>query len=99
MKSEIYPFDFRGKITKSFCWVMKSDDSGAGGIANPFVEAWKVWLPKEASVRKQDLTRKLEKQKVHSHSVSNLCSTSPINARRRDWWMKLLGTLIMAIAC
>ena len=51
---------------------MKSDDSGAGGIANPFVEAWKVWLPKEASVRKQDLTRKLEKQKVHNHSVSNL---------------------------
>ena len=35
----------------------ESDDSGAGGIANPFVEAWKVWLPKEASVRKQDLTR------------------------------------------
>ena len=50
----------------------ESADSGAGGIANPFVEAWKVWLPKEASARKQDLPRKLEKQKVHNHSVSNL---------------------------
>ena len=35
----------------------ESNDIGAGGIANPFVEAWKVWLPKEAFVRKQDLTR------------------------------------------